>query len=105
MAYNDVRLHEQLERSIERHMGLWKYKICDKTSTDKSKIKRHAETHVEGETRTCNICRINFATSNSLSGHIAHIHSSKLYSCTGCGKMNMNKMTGQKKGMQVKCHF
>ena len=40
--------HEQVEAVIEKCMGLWKCKICDKTTKLKNDIRRHAEIHIEG---------------------------------------------------------
>ena len=85
-------MNEQLEQSLEKHMGLWKCKICDKTAKSKNNLKKHIETHIEGLDYTCNKCTKTFATSISLSTHVSNIHNSKLYSCKVCGTVNMNRM-------------
>jgi len=88
----NLDLDEKLENMIERSQGVWKCKICDKTSNYKSMIKRHAETHIEGSKHSCSICMKSFSTRRGVNVHKMDIHY-KLYSCKICGRIDMNKAT------------
>merc|ERR1712142_197247 len=93
VAKNDQSLNEQLNELVEQQMGVWKCKVCDKTSNTKGNIKIHAERHIEDVKNTCNVCMKNFATRHQHQTHVKLVHNSKMYSCSGCGKANMNMMT------------
>merc|ERR1719481_596322 len=84
-------LDKQLEEIVEKCMGLWKCKICNKTGKQKVNLKTHAEIHVQGMIYSCNECGKTFSTKSGLRTHVNDIHS-KLYSCNICGKQDMNKM-------------
>jgi len=90
VAEKDQSLDKQLNELVEQQMGVWKCKVCDKTSNRKDNIKIHAERHIEGVKNTCNVCMKNFATRTQHQNHVRQVHNSKLYSCSGCGKANMN---------------
>ena len=81
----DLQILEMIEKS---DVG-WKCKLCGKTSQDKSHIREHAETHIEGMSHVCHICNKHFSHRSSLRKHIK-IHS-KFMSCDLCGKSGMNK--------------
>jgi len=92
VAKNEESLNEQVDKLFEQQMGVWKCKMCEKTSNRRENIKAHAETHIGGLRFTCNVCMKNFASRISLSHHVQFLHNSKkLYSCSGCGKVNMNR--------------
>ena len=84
-------LDKRLDELVEKCVGLWKCKICDKTGKQKVNIKTHAEIHVQGMSYSCNVCRKSFSTRSGLRTHINDIHS-KLYACISCGKLDMNKV-------------
>lgn len=90
VAKNDQSLNEQLNELVERQMGVWKCKVCDKTSNTRRNIKVHVERHIEGVRNTCNVCMKNFSTHQQHQNHVREVHNSKLYSCSGCRKANMN---------------
>ena len=81
---------ENLEELVEKSLGVWKCKICDKTARDVTNIKLHAEIHLKGILHSCNICEKTFSTTNSLRLHLGRIHT-KLYSCMSCGREDMPK--------------
>merc|ERR1712142_665136 len=93
VAENDHSLNEQLNELIEKQLDIWKCKVCDKTSITRGNIKKHAERHIEGVMNTCNVCMKNFATRQQHQNHVKLVHNSKLYSCSRCGKANMNMLT------------
>jgi len=49
-VYKNFVLDEKLEGVIERSLGVWKCKVCDKTSNSKRDLKYHAETHARFKT-------------------------------------------------------
>ena len=69
---NDLEL--QIMEIIEKSEGVWKCKVCGKTSYKKSHTRRHAETHIEGFAHACHICNKSFSTTNSLQSHHKRTH-------------------------------
>ena len=92
IANKNHDLDETLGRMIERSQGLWKCKVCNKTSNMKGNIIRHGETHLQGIRHSCNICMKTYPTRHGLESHVSNVHS-KLYSCKTCGRTDMNKIT------------
>merc|ERR1712179_684126 len=82
----DLRLLEMIEKCD----GVWKCKVCGRTSNRCSNIKEHAQLHIEGISHFCHICNKSFPNRPSLRNHIKGIHS-ELSSCDLCGKSGMNK--------------
>merc|ERR1712179_249935 len=87
-ANTDVNL--QILEMIEMSDGVWKCKVCGKTSKYKKDMREHAETHIEGMSHACHICNKSLSSRSSLRLHINNIHS-ELLSCDLCGKSGMNK--------------
>ena len=85
-------LELQIEGIIEKDKGLWRCKVCGKTTTNKGHAKGHAETHIEGVSHACHICRKTVSSRHNLKTHISNIHSG-LVSCDVCGKTGMNRMS------------
>jgi len=96
-----LELDEQLEKLIEKSEGLWKCKICEKTSNFKANLLKHAEIHVEGNIHSCSICVKTFSTRDVLRTHVRDIHS-KTYSCMVCGRVDMNRKAVR--NHKNKCH-
>merc|ERR1712129_560131 len=90
MINKDVELDFQIKEIIEKNEGLWRCKLCGKTSTGKSNAQRHAETHIDGVSHACHICNKTFSTRPCLQSHISRQHSD-LFSCDICGKTGMNR--------------
>ena len=88
LTFSEIDL--QIEQRIEKNGGLWKCKVCGKTTSDKRHMKEHAETHIEGMSNVCDICRKSFLTRTSLSTHIFRIHSA-IFNCDICGKSGMHR--------------
>ena len=87
-AHSDLDL--QILEMIEKSDGVWKCKICGKTTMKKVHIKYHAESHIKGISHACHICNKSLSSRKSLRDHINDIHS-ELLSCDLCGKSGMNK--------------
>ena len=83
-------LNVQIREMIEKSDGVWKCKICGKTSPYHRDMRRHAETHIEGTSHACHICNKSYPNRHGLRCHIDAIHS-ELLSCDLCGKSGMNK--------------
>jgi len=94
-------LKEQLQNLIEKSMGVWKCKVCNKTAKTAQHMREHAETHIHGVVHSCSICKKTFSTTYSMRTHVNKIHS-KLYFCNDCGREDMNKMTVH--NHKKKCH-
>ena len=67
---------EEVDNLLLRVGDLWKCKICDKTSPyrKKSKLRDHAEIHVEGLSYQCQHCSRIFPTKRRLWEHNIKIH-------------------------------
>ena len=64
-----------MDKNIERlDDGSVKCTVCGKISTDKSNMRVHIETHVEGLSYSCSICSNCFKTKDSLRKHMSKIH-------------------------------
>ena len=50
---------------------------CGKTMSDKTKMRRHAEVHLD-MSHPCIVCRKNFKTRNALSTHYTRHHASQV---------------------------
>jgi len=85
------QLSLQIDEMIEKNEGVWRCKICGKTSAH-SNIRRHAEIHIEGMSHACHICNKTFTNRTNLSQHIFRTHS-ELFSCDICDKTGMNRAT------------
>ena len=90
-ANSHNELFIQVTEMIEKNEGVWKCKVCGKTSATKQSIKIHAETHIEGMSHACHLCSKTFPNRPGLQQHISNIHS-ELFSCDICGKTGMNRM-------------
>ena len=88
----NTELDLQIKQMIIRQEGVWKCKLCGKTSYQKGLIRNHTETHIKGE-HICGSCNKVFSTRHSLGTHISNIHCVNLATCNICGKTGMNKMT------------
>ena len=80
----------QITKMIEKNEGVWRCKICGKTTTQKQKIQKHAELHIEGMSHACHICNKTFTNRPNLSNHISQIHT-ELFSCNICQKTGFNR--------------
>ena len=92
----NTNLDLQIEQMIEKNEGLWKCKVCGKTSRPKNIIKRHAETHIEGVSHSCHICNKTLSNRPSLKVHIINAHSELSFTCNNCGNTGMTKMAYKK---------
>ena len=81
----------QITQMIEKSDGVWKCKLCGKINANKSHLREHAESHIDGMSHACHICNRILSTRKSLRGHINDYHS-VLLSCDLCGKSGMNKV-------------
>ena len=64
-------IDEKLCENMEKHLdGTYSCKICGKTTKDKTKMRFHVETHMEGLSFPCNTCGKEFRSRNALKTHI-----------------------------------
>ena len=93
---NQIKTHMDLDQRINEMMeksdGLWECKVCGRTAESSGHIREHAETHIEGMSHPCHICKKTFSNRAGLRKHIYHVHS-ELFSCDLCGKTEMNRRT------------
>ena len=89
---NDIDF--QVEQMIEKSNGVWNCKVCRKTTNQRTNIRQHAETHIEGMSHACHICAKTHANRHSLRSHMSDIHTD--YSCNICGMSGMKRSTYQK---------
>ena len=87
----NIELDHQIEQMIEKNDGLWKCKVCGKTTKYVHVIKNHAETHIEGVSHTCHICNKSSSTRVALKIHINDNHSDLSFIFVVCEKSEMSK--------------
>ena len=68
----DQKLYENMERN--HHDGKWSCKICSKTNLDKTNMKYHVESHMEGLSFPCNICGRENRSRQSFRKHLVRQH-------------------------------
>ena len=92
-SFSNQELDNQIEEFIERNNGLWRCKVCGKTTQGlKQCMQNHAETHIKGITHACHICSKSYTTTQGLKMYISRTHS-ELFSCDICGQSEMNGIT------------
>ena len=69
----------QLQEMVEKNDGVWRCKTCEKTSSKRGLIQRHAETHIKEMIQTCYVCSKTFGTRVGLRVH-KHRHHKALSS-------------------------
>ena len=69
----DQKIKELLVRT-DRGNGELECTVCRKIGKDVRNMRRHAETHIEGLSYSCNICDKSFRSKNSLAVHITKYH-------------------------------
>ena len=69
-------LNETLDSMIEKVDGIWKCKVCGKSNNlnKRNDVRRHAETHMEGVSHSCNLCGKEFRCSENLRKHVKTYH-------------------------------
>ena len=92
----NIELDLQIEEMIEKNEGMWKCKVCGKTSKSKHVIRCHAETHIKGLSHKCHLCNRMASTRPSLQMHIQNFHCELSFDCDICGKVGMNKIAYKK---------
>ena len=71
-------LTERIYSLIEKRNGVWTCKVCGRTLAKNvpSDISRHAETHIQGLSYTCNQCGTVAKTSMVMANHVSRQHRS-----------------------------
>merc|ERR1712179_879072 len=87
---DNIKLNSQIKEMIEKQEGVWKCKVCGKTTPNRHIIKNHAETHIEGMSHSCRFCGKIFANRHCLQVHVSNIHS-EFFSCDICKRSGMNR--------------
>ena len=90
LQITNTELSLRINEMIEKNEGVWRCKICGKTTSVSFIMRTHAETHIEGMSHACHICSKTFSNRPCLRNHISDIHS-ELFSCDICEKTGMNR--------------
>jgi uncharacterized C2H2 Zn-finger protein len=53
---------------------IWSCNVCGVTNRDKTKMKRHVETHIEGFIHSCPYCNQQMKTRRTLKVHLERVH-------------------------------
>ena len=88
----NIELDLQIEEMIEKNEGMWKCKVCGKTTRVKRDLCRHTETHIKGLSHKCHLCNSTASTRVSLQMHLQNFHCELAFDCDICGKVGMNKI-------------
>ena len=73
---NEVsKITEKIENPDDpKQKGIWKCKVCNKTSKRVTEIKEHAEIHLTGFSHKCKMCGRSYKTRSSLRQHLMLRH-------------------------------
>jgi len=69
----NMKINELLTKSD----GLFRCRSCGKSSKDKTNMKRHIETHIDGLSYSCQMCDKTFRTSQAFHTHTGREHNNK----------------------------
>ena len=69
----DVLISESMSRTVMEGVSMWKCHLCERSSKDKSIIRRHIESHFPG-VNVCPYCGQPSKTRRSLQMHILNHH-------------------------------
>ena len=67
-------LNKMINSMLEYEDGHWKCGRCGQTKKDKTRVKRHIETHIDGISHPCGHCDKSLKTRNALQSHIYKHH-------------------------------
>ena len=79
-AYNETfeasnsEVEKKFLELIVKENKLYRCTVCEKTQTDKTKMRLHLETHLTGLSYDCPICGKNFRSRNAFNTHISREH-------------------------------
>ena len=87
-------LKNEINQIIEKNEGVWKCRLCEKTTYTNSAMRDHAESHITGMKHACHLCTKTFTSRPNLRTHVSHMHKG-VFDCDMCGKSGMNRITSQ----------
>jgi len=73
----NAELDRRISDMIVRQDGGWVCTVCGKQANHKSKLKQHAETHLQGYSHPCIMCGKTYRSRNVLRMHMSRDHRSK----------------------------
>merc|ERR1719285_306129 len=73
----NAELDRRISDMIVRQDGGWVCTVCGKQANHKSKLKQHAETHLQGYSHPCIMCGKSYRSRNVLRMHMSRDHRSK----------------------------
>merc|ERR1719341_2579360 len=73
----NAELDRRISDMIVRQEGGWVCTVCGKQANHKSKLKQHAETHLQGYSHPCIMCGKTYRSRNVLRMHMSRDHRSK----------------------------
>lgn len=89
----DVQSHSS--QMVVKVDDMWQCCVCQKTLKNKSLLMKHTETHIEGVSIQCEVCRKLFRSNNSYQVHMSDYHTEgqegMSYTCNICWKICKSK--------------
>ena len=73
----NAELDNKISEMIVKSEGGWSCAVCGKMANHKSKLKQHAETHLQGYSHPCALCGKTYRSRNVLRMHMSRDHRSK----------------------------
>merc|ERR550519_527038 len=70
----DALIANSMSASTEARGRIWSCNVCGVTNRDKTKMKRHVETHMEGFVHSCPYCNQQMKTRRTLKVHLERVH-------------------------------
>ena len=71
---NNSEVEKKFIELIVKENKMYRCTVCDKTQTDKTKMRLHLETHLTGLSYDCPTCGKNFRSRNAFNTHISREH-------------------------------
>ena len=60
------------------HRVTWFCKKCERSASDKSRIRKHVESHIDGLSFDCMLCEIKKSSSNNMNVHVSKFHTKQI---------------------------
>ena len=72
--YDEEELEKKIATMMEKQGDIWACKACERISSRKDNLYKHAEKHIQGIKRPCSICGKTYKSTDTLQYHKSAVH-------------------------------